>query len=84
MMNINPYFLHTLTQRIGGLLAKRLKQIGKDMKKNSFLTKEIKAIEAIEALRQRVKKKGETITLLCYCKEGEHCHRDIIKSLIEE
>ena len=46
--------------------------------------KEIKAVEAIEALRQRVKKKGETITLLCYCKEGEHCHRDIIKSMIEE
>jgi hypothetical protein len=37
MMSINPYFLHTTTQRIGGLLAKRLKQIGKDMKKNFFL-----------------------------------------------
>ena len=45
--------------------------------------KELKSVEAIEALRRRVKK-GETITLLCYCKEGEHCHRDIIKSMIEE
>lgn len=45
--------------------------------------KEIEAVSAIAALRQRVKK-GETVTLLCYCKEGQHCHRYIIKSLIEE
>lgn len=44
--------------------------------------KETKPVEAIERLRQRVKN-GETITLLCYCKPEDHCHRNIIKSLIE-
>ena len=44
--------------------------------------KEAKPVEAIERLRQRVKN-GETITLLCYCKPEDHCHRNIIKSLIE-
>jgi len=41
------------------------------------------AREAIAELRQR-SSSGETITLLCYCKEGEHCHRFIIKSLLED
>jgi uncharacterized protein YeaO (DUF488 family) len=45
--------------------------------------KEPKAVEAVAALRQRLKN-GETITLLCYCEPKEHCHRDIIKSLIED
>ncbi|MGI0033150.1 MAG: DUF488 family protein, N3 subclade [Nitrososphaeraceae archaeon] len=40
-------------------------------------------MEAIAELRRR-SSSGETIALLCYCKEGEHCHRYIIKSLIEE
>ena len=44
--------------------------------------KESKAVNKIEELRQR-SKKGETITLLCYCEKGKHCHRYIIKSLIE-
>ena len=39
-------------------------------------------VKKIEELRQRVNN-GETITLLCYCKKGQHCHRDIIKSMIE-
>jgi uncharacterized protein YeaO (DUF488 family) len=39
-------------------------------------------VKEIEGLGQRVKK-GKTITLLCYCKPGDFCHRDIIKSLIE-
>jgi uncharacterized protein YeaO (DUF488 family) len=41
-----------------------------------------KPVEAIERLRRRVKN-GETITLLCYCKPEDHCHRNIIKSLIK-
>jgi uncharacterized protein YeaO (DUF488 family) len=45
------------------------------MKKN-------KAADKIELLRQR-HQGGETITLLCYCRSGQHCHRYIIKSLIE-
>jgi uncharacterized protein YeaO (DUF488 family) len=44
--------------------------------------KETKAADKIEELRQR-SKKGETITLLCYCEPGEHCHRYIVKSMIE-
>ena len=44
--------------------------------------KESKAVDKIEELRQR-SKKGETITLLCFCEKGEHCHRYIVKSLIE-
>jgi uncharacterized protein YeaO (DUF488 family) len=27
---------------------------------------------------------GEIITLLCYCRQGQHCHRDIVKTLIEK
>ena len=38
--------------------------------------------EAIAELRQR-SSSGETIILLCHCKTGEHCHRHIIKSLID-
>ena len=41
-----------------------------------------KPLAVIKALRERVKN-GETITLLCYCEPGKHCHRYIIKSLIE-
>ena len=41
------------------------------------------AIKAIEELRQR-SKNGEIITLICYCKEGQYCHRYIIKLLIED
>lgn len=44
--------------------------------------KESKAVDKIEELRQR-SKKGEIITLLCYCEKGEHCHRYIVKSMIE-
>jgi uncharacterized protein YeaO (DUF488 family) len=44
--------------------------------------KDLAAMEAIAELRRR-SSSGETLTLLCYCKEGEHCHRHIIKSLIE-
>jgi uncharacterized protein YeaO (DUF488 family) len=44
--------------------------------------KETKAVDRIEELQQR-SKKGETITLLCYCEPGKHCHRYIIKSLID-
>ncbi|MGB5091122.1 MAG: DUF488 family protein [Nitrososphaeraceae archaeon] len=40
------------------------------------------AVNKIEELRQR-SKNGEIITLLCYCEPGEHCHRYIVKSLIE-
>ena len=40
------------------------------------------AVNKIEELRHR-SKNGEIITLLCYCESGEHCHRYIIKSLIE-
>ena len=44
--------------------------------------KESMAVDKIEELRQR-SKKGEIITLLCYCEKGEHCHRYIVKSMIE-
>lgn len=44
--------------------------------------KESKTANKIEELRQR-SRKGEIITLLCYCEKGEHCHRYIIKSMIE-
>jgi uncharacterized protein YeaO (DUF488 family) len=40
------------------------------------------AREAIAELRQR-SSSGETITLLCHCGSEQHCHRYIIKSLIE-
>lgn len=52
--------------------------------RNDF-EQEMKASEpvaAINKLSQRVRN-GETITLLCYCKPEEHCHRHIIKSLIK-
>jgi uncharacterized protein YeaO (DUF488 family) len=39
------------------------------------------AVGKIEELRER-SKKGEVITLLCHCRLGEHCHRYIIKSII--
>ena len=45
--------------------------------------KKREAIKSIEGLCLRANK-GETITLLCYCKKGQHCHRYIIKSLIEK
>jgi uncharacterized protein YeaO (DUF488 family) len=45
--------------------------------------KDLAAMEAITELRSR-SSSGETITLLCFCKKGEHCHRYIIKSLIED
>lgn len=44
--------------------------------------KERAAVDKIEELRQR-SNSGEIITLLCYCEKGEHCHRYIIKSMIE-
>jgi uncharacterized protein YeaO (DUF488 family) len=37
--------------------------------------------QAIEELRER--SKTETITLLCYCKDEEYCHRTLVKNLIE-
>jgi uncharacterized protein YeaO (DUF488 family) len=45
--------------------------------------KDLAAMEAITELRRR-SSSGETFTLLCFCKKGEHCHRYIIKSLIED
>ncbi|TLX83789.1 MAG: DUF488 domain-containing protein [Thaumarchaeota archaeon] len=45
--------------------------------------KEQPAREAIAELGQR-SSSGETITLLCHCGKGQHCHRYIIKSLIED
>ena len=44
--------------------------------------KQTEPVEAIERLCQRVKN-AERITLLCYCKPEDHCHRNIRKSLIE-
>ena len=37
--------------------------------------------EALEQIKQ-MSKKG-TVTLLCYEKEGEKCHRHIVKSVID-
>ena len=36
----------------------------------------------MNVLSQRIKK-GETITLICYCKSEAHCHRYVIKSLLK-
>lgn len=44
--------------------------------------KESAAANKIEELHQR-SNNGETITLLCYCEKDEHCHRYIIKSMID-
>ena len=84
MMNTQPILSPHLDTKNRWFASKKTEADWKRYEEEFFpQMKEIKAVEAIEALRQRVKKKGETITLLCYCKEGEHCHRDIIKSLIE-
>jgi uncharacterized protein YeaO (DUF488 family) len=47
--------------------------------------KEPKAITALNKLTDRIKDDGEIITLLCYCEPGQpyHCHRYIIKELID-
>ncbi len=39
------------------------------------------AIEAVAALRGRVR--GETVTLLCGCADPEHCHRTLLRELLE-
>ena len=61
------------------------KKTEEDWKKylSSFLLqiKGSNAVVKIEELRERSKKR-EVITLLCYCRPGEHCHRYIIKSKI--
>jgi len=44
--------------------------------------KESGSVAAMKRLSQRVKN-GETITILCYCKHKIHCHRYIIKWMIE-
>ena len=44
--------------------------------------KEPEPAAEMNKLAQRVKN-GESITLICACKPREHCHRYIIKSLIE-
>jgi uncharacterized protein YeaO (DUF488 family) len=36
---------------------------------------------AIEELRARVEK-GETVTLLCFCEDGERCHRSLVRELV--
>lgn len=52
--------------------------------KEEFLPqmKKRETIKAIKGIRKRAQK-GEIITLVCYCKKGQHCHRDIIKSLVD-
>src|SRR5919109_5262704 len=40
-----------------------------------------KALEILEELRRK-HKQGQTFTLLCKCKEGEFCHRHLIKQMI--
>jgi uncharacterized protein YeaO (DUF488 family) len=55
-----------------------------EMYKEEFLPqmKKRETIKAINGIRKRAQK-GEIITLVCYCKKGQHCHRDIIKSLVD-
>lgn len=55
-----------------------------EMYKAEFLPqmKKRETIKAIKGIRKRAQK-GEIITLVCYCKKGQHCHRDIVKSLID-
>lgn len=38
--------------------------------------------EKLRALAHRAQR--ETVTLLCSCREEEHCHRSLLKRLIEE
>ena len=42
-----------------------------------------KAQEALDMIRSKVKQ-GLTVTLLCACKEGEFCHRYIVKDMLEQ
>jgi uncharacterized protein YeaO (DUF488 family) len=41
-----------------------------------------KAQEALDMLRTK-DKQGITVTLLCACAEGEFCHRNIVKEMLE-
>lgn len=43
------------------------------------------SVESKEAIEQIVElsEKNHAITLLCYEKEGENCHREIVKSLVD-
>jgi len=46
-------------------------------------------LESIEDNKEKVKElanraAGETVTLLCGCKDEAHCHRSLLKDLIEE
>jgi uncharacterized protein YeaO (DUF488 family) len=65
---------------------RKSKQTEKDWKEHrdkfNLHMKAPEAVAAVYALSERVKN-GETITLLCYCKPGEHCHRYIVKDLID-
>jgi uncharacterized protein YeaO (DUF488 family) len=38
--------------------------------------------EKIEALARRAE--SETVTLLCGCKDADHCHRTILRELVEK
>jgi uncharacterized protein YeaO (DUF488 family) len=46
------------------------------------MTKSEKAQRSIKELANR-SKNGDTITLLCYCKDEKKCHRYIVKELIK-
>ena len=39
------------------------------------------AIEAVAGLRERARR--ETVTLICGCVDPEHCHRTLLRELIE-
>ena len=39
------------------------------------------AIEAMASLRRRTE--VETVTLLCGCRDESHCHRTLLKALIQ-
>ena len=40
------------------------------------------AQEALDMLRTKAKQ-GITVTLLCLCADGEFCHRNIVKNMLE-
>jgi uncharacterized protein YeaO (DUF488 family) len=41
-----------------------------------------KALEALSRLKSLIATR--TVTILCHCKDEEHCHRSIIKQMIED
>ena len=68
----------------GKVVQRNLPQIPWNEYKECFLKEmeSAEAKEAIKSLRER-SAKGEIITVLCKCEDESHCHRSLVKKLIE-